>query len=124
MYDTPSFEIPSAVRDIAERNVTQVRHAYEQVADLMRKAQDAMVKSQGAMTQSAIEIQAKSLQYAQANIEQNFKFAADLARARDLKDYLEIQSRYAQAQLAVYAQQAQDITRMMGEAAHKSQPKP
>jgi phasin len=123
MYDTPKFEIPAAVRDLAERNVTQVRQAYEQVLDLMRKAQDAMIKSQGAMTQSAMEIQAKSLQYAQANIEQNFKFAADLARARDLKEYLEIQSRYAQAQLEIYAQQAQEITRLMGEAAHKSQPK-
>lgn len=122
MYDTPQFEIPAAVRELAERNVTQVRQGYEQLLALMRKSQDAMVKSQGAMTQSALEIQAKSLQFAQANIEANFRFAADLARARDLKAYLEIQSRYAQSQLEVYAKQAQEITKLMGNVAHRSQP--
>lgn len=123
MYDTPQFEIPAAVRELAERNVAQVRQGYEQVFGLMRKAQETIVKSQGAMTQSAIEIQARALQFAQANIESNFRFAASLAQARDLKEYLETQSRYAQEQLETYAKQAQEITRLMGEAAHKSQPK-
>lgn len=122
MYDTPQFEIPAAVRELAERNVTQVRQSYEQVLGLMRKAQEAVAKSQGAMTQSALEIQAKSLEFAQANVESNFRFAADLARARDLKEYLETQSRYAQSQLDTYARQAQEITRLMSEAAHKSKP--
>lgn len=121
MYDTPQFEIPAAVRELAERNVTQVRQSYEQLLALVRKSQEAIVKSQGAMTHSAMEIQAKSLQFMQANVESNFRFAADLARARDLKEYLEIQSRYAQSQLETYAQQAQEITRLMGDAAHKSQ---
>lgn len=121
MYDTPQFEIPAAVRELAERNVTQVRQSYEQLLALVRKSQEAIVKSQGAMTQSAMEIQAKSLQFMQSNVESNFRFAADLARARDLKEYLEIQSRYAQSQLETYAQQAQEIARLMGEAAHKPQ---
>lgn len=123
MENGPQFEIPNAVRELAERNITQVRQAYDQVVGLMRKAQETMVKSQGAMTQSALEIQAKSLQFAQSNIESNFRFASELARAKDLKEYLEVQSRYAQEQLETYARQAQEITRLMGEAAHKSQPK-
>jgi hypothetical protein len=120
MYDTPQFEIPSAVRELAERNVVQVRQSYEQVANLIRKAQEAAVKSQGAMAQGAVEIQAKSLEFAQANVMANFTFAAELARARDLKEYLEVQSRYAQSQLEAYAKQSQEITRLMNEAAHKS----
>lgn len=122
MYDTPQFEIPAAVRELAERNVQQVRASYEQVMGLMRKAHEAAVKSQGAMAQSALEIQAKSLEFAQANVMSNFAFAADLARARDLKEYLEVQSRYAQAQMETYSRQAQELTRLMGEAAHKSKP--
>ncbi|MCB1484029.1 MAG: phasin family protein [Hyphomicrobiaceae bacterium] len=122
MYDKPQFEIPAAVRELAERNVAQVRQAYDQVLTLMRKSQEAVAKSQGAMAQSAMEIQAKSLEFAQANIESNFRFASELARARDLKEYLETQSRYAQSQLEIYSKQAQEITRLMSEAAHKSQP--
>lgn len=122
MYDTPPFEIPAAVRELAERNVTQVRQSYEQLMSLMRKTQEAVVKSQGAMTQTALEMQAKSLEFAQANVMANFAFATDLARARDLKEYLEVQSRYAQTQLDVYAKQSQELTRMINEAAHKATP--
>ncbi len=124
MFETASLEIPQAVREMAEKNVAQVRQAYDQFSGLMRQAQDAIVKSQGAMAQSAIEIQAKALQYAQSNVETNFRFAADLARAKDLKDYLDIQSRYAKSQLESYAVQAQEITRLMTEAGQKVQPRP
>ncbi len=124
MYDQTQFEIPAAVRELAERNVVQVRQAYEQFISLVTKAQETMLKSQGAMTMNAVEIQSKALHFAQANIEANFRFAADIAKARDVKEYLEVQSRYAQSQLDAYAIQAQEITRLMGAAAHKSHPKP
>lgn len=122
MYDSPEFEIPAAVRELAERNVAQVRQSYEQLLALMRKAQEAAVKSQGVMAKSALEIQAKALEFAQTNVIANFNFAADLARARDLKEYLEVQSRYAQTQLDAYTKQSQEISKLMNEAAHKAQP--
>ena len=124
MFETPQFEIPPAVREIAERNVAQVRTAYEQVINLMRKAQDTCMKTQGAMTQSTLDIQAKALTFAQANIESNFRFAAELAQAKDIKEYLDIQSRYAKMQMDTYAKQGQEISRLMADAAHKAQPKP
>ncbi|MGL4395860.1 MAG: phasin family protein [Hyphomicrobium sp.] len=123
MYDTPQFEIPAAVRDLAEKNVNQVRQAYDQFMTLASKAQETIVKSQGTMAGAAVDVQAKMLQCAQTNIDANFRFAADLARARDLKEYLEIQSNYARAALETYSKQAQDITRLMTDAAHAAQPK-
>lgn len=123
MFETPSMEIPQAVRELAEKNVAQVRQAYDQFSGLLSQAQDAIVKSQGAMAQSAIEIQTRALQYAQSNVETNFRFAADLARAKDVRDYLDIQSRYAKSQLEAYAQQAQEITRLMTQAGQKVQPR-
>jgi hypothetical protein len=121
MYEQPQFEIPAPVRELAERNVAQVLHAYEQFMGLMRKAQGTILKSQDAMTISAVEIQAKALQFAQANIESNFRFASDLAKARDLKEYLDVQSRYTQSLMETYAKQAQEIAKLAGEAAHKPQ---
>ncbi len=56
-------------------------------------------------------------------MEAGFQLAGELARARDLKEYLEIQSRHAQKQMQTYAQQAQEIGSMMAEAAQKAQPK-
>jgi len=122
MYDKPQFEIPETVRELAERNVEQARAAYTQFMDMARKAQDAVTKSQGAMAAGAIDIQSQALRFAEQNINASFSFAADLARARDLKDYLEIQSRYAQKQMQDYAKQAQELGRMMSEAAQKAKP--
>jgi len=122
MYEAPQFEIPEAVREIAERNVEQARSAYSQFMDMTRQAQDLVVKSQGAMAASAMDIQAKAMRYAEQNIDQSFRFAQDLARARDLKEYVEIQTKYAQSQMQAYATQAQDLGRMMSEAAGKAKP--
>jgi phasin len=124
MYDKPGYEIPEAMRQMAEQNVDQARTAYNQFLDIVRKAQEMMTQSSGAMTKSAMEIQTQVMRYTQANIEAGFQFAAELARARDAKEYVEIQTRHAQRQMQTYAQQAQDIGRLMAEAAQKVQPRP
>lgn len=119
MFQTPPLEIPQAVRELAEKNVMQVRQAYDQFAGLMYQAQEAMVKSQDAIAKSALEIQSKALQYAQSNVETNFRFASELARAKSFKDYLAIQTDYAKFQLETYASQAQQLTKMMAEAGRR-----
>lgn len=123
MYDKPQFDIPDAVRELAERNVEQARTAYQQFLDMARQAQDMVTKSQGAMTAGALDIQTRALRFAEKNIDESFNFASELARARDLKQYMEIQSRYAQRQMQTYAEQAQELGRMMAETAQKAQPK-
>ena len=75
------------------------------------------------MAEVAIDIQSKLLRYTEENVEASFKLAGDLARARDMKDYFEIQNRHAQRQLQTYASQAQEIGKLMATAAQKAQPK-
>ena len=123
MPDMPNMEIPDAVRQLAERNVEQARTAYSQMMDVMRKAQDAVAKSSGAMTEAALEVQAKTMRFASENIEASFKLAGELARARDMKDYFEIQARHAQRQMQTYTAQAQELGQLMSAAAQKAQPK-
>lgn len=124
MYDKPQMEIPEPVRQMAERNVEQARTAYNQFMDMTRQVQSLVSKSSGAMAESASELQARVLKFSEQNMEAGFQFAGELARARDLKEYLEIQSRNAQKQMQTYAQQAQELGRMMSDLAQKSQPKP
>ncbi|MGE0767596.1 MAG: phasin family protein [Hyphomicrobiaceae bacterium] len=123
MSDTPQFEIPAQMRDLAEQNVNQARQAYSQFLDMAKKAQDVLTRSTGAATDSAREAQTKAMRYAQDNMDANFQFAADLARARDVKEAMEIQARYAQRQMQTYAEQAQELGRLMADAAQKMQPR-
>ena len=123
MYDKPQFEIPEAVRELAERNVDQARSAYNQFIDMARQVQETLAKSQGAMASGAMELQSKIAKFAEENIEASFAFASALSRARDLKEYLEIQQRHAQKQMQVYAVQAQELGKLLSEAAQKAQHK-
>lgn len=123
MYDKPQFEIPVAVRELAERNVEQARSAYNQLMEAARRVQETLAKSQGAMASGAMELQARMAQFAEENIQSSFAFAADLSRARDLKEYIEIQQRYTQKQMRTYADQAKELGALLSEAAQKAQPK-
>ena len=50
MADLPQFEIPEAMREMAERNVEQARSAYSQFLDMARQAQDVVSKSSDTIT--------------------------------------------------------------------------
>jgi phasin len=123
MTDKPAMEIPAAMREMAERNVEQARSAYTQFMDMARQAQDMVAKSSDAMATSGKEVQARALRYAQENMDASFAFASDLARSRDLKEFLEIQQRYAQKQAMTYTQQAHELDRLMADAAQMAQRK-
>ena len=124
MFDKTPFEFPDAIRQMAEKNVDQSKAAYAQFMDMTRKAQAMMTQSTGSMTEAATEIQKRTLRFAEQNMEAGFKFAADLARARDLKEYMEIQTRHTQQQMAAYAEQSKELGALMAEAARKATPKP
>jgi len=123
MTDMPKMEIPDALRQMAEKNIEQSRQAYSQLIESMRQAQEMFSRSSGAMTEVALELQGKIIRFTDENLEASFRVAGDLARARDMKDYFEIQSRHAQLQMHNYALQAQELGRLLAEAAQKTQPK-
>ena len=123
MSDTPSFDIPPQMRDMAEKNVEQARTAFGQFMELARQAQELMVRSHGAIAEGAREVQQKAMRYTQDNLDASFAFASDLARARDVQEALEIQTRYAQRQVRTYAEQSQDLGRTLADTAQKMQPR-
>jgi phasin len=123
MPQMPPMEIPEPVRQLAERNVEQSRSAYMQFVEMARRAQDMVTKSSGTMTQTALDIQTKAMRFAEQNVDAGFTLATELAKARDMKEYFEIQQKHAQRQMQAYATQAQELGRLMTEAAQKVQPK-
>lgn len=123
MTQNPAFEIPSAMRDMAERNVEQARNAYGQFLEAARQAQELVSRSSEAMTAGVREVNEAAMRFTAQNMDASFTFARDLAQARDLKEALEMQQTFAQRQMDTYAQQAQELTRLMADAAQRAQPK-
>ena len=121
MADKLPFEIPDAVRDLTERNVEQARTTFNQFLTMARQAQDMFARSSPLMTDGTREVQDRAFRYAQANLDASFNYALDLARARDLNDYMQIHSRYTQSQMKSFTDQAQESGRLVTEAAQKAQ---
>jgi len=115
MPQNQPFEIPQQLRELAERNVEQARTAYGQLMDAMAQATG--------MWMSAMPSNERAIQFAKQNAEACFAAASELANAKDIQDLLAIQSRSAQTQMQAYALQAQELGRLMVEAAQSVQPR-
>ena len=124
MADKPSFEIPSELRDFAEKNVEQARAAYGQFMDFMTQAMGAWADSAGVDTMTGFKaVQDKAIAFAKENAERSFALASDLARAKDIQEVLTLQGRYAQTQIQTFGIQAQQLAWLMADAMRDLQPK-
>jgi phasin len=122
MNPTPEFEIPAGVREMIGKSVEQAKDAYVRLTDASRQAQDIVAKSAVAMSSGAKELQEKAVQYTEANVQASFEAATRLVNAKDFKEALEIQGQFARRQAETYTQQAQELSRLVAQAAQKAQP--
>ena len=125
MPQNQPFEFPQQLRELAERNVEQARTAYGQLMDAMAQATGMWMSARPSneMTSGFKVVRERAIQFAKQNAEACFAAASELANAKDIQDLLAIQSRSAQTQMQAYALQAQELGRLMVEAAQSVQPR-
>jgi phasin len=126
MVSRSPFEVPEPIRELAEKNVAQARAAYGQFMDAMAQAMEMWSRALPAneVTAGFKVAQERAIRFAKQNAEACFALASELANAKNIQDMLAIQSRYAQTQMQAYALQAQELGRLMAEAAQSGvQPK-
>jgi phasin len=122
MNQTMDFEIPASVRDLASKSVEQAREAYNRYLEAARQAHDVVSRSTDVLASGAREINEKAVKYTEANLQASFDLAQRLCNARDLKEALDIQNQFARRQMEAYAQQAQEISRLLAQSAQKANP--
>jgi hypothetical protein len=122
MAQPPTFEIPQQLREMAEKNLEHARSAYGQLMDAMTQAMGmwANATPANAMTAGFKVVQDRAVKFAKQNGDACFNLATELATAKDLTDVLSIQSRHAQSMMQSYSLQAQELSRLMVEAAQSS----
>ncbi len=114
-------EIPQEVRDLAVKNIDQARAACNQLMESAQKAQE-MIKSivpSNPMAAGLSDVQERAMRFTQQNLDASFSMANELAKAKDLQEAMQIQSRYAQMQMHAYALQAQELGALVNSAAKK-----
>ena len=108
-----NLEIPDALRNLAQQSVLQARDAYDQFVAAARQAQGLAANSSGSVAAAVKELQQRSMQFAEQNAEAGLSLAGDLAKARDLNEWVEIQQQHARQQAEAYTQQTQELVRLI-----------
>jgi phasin len=103
--DAPNYEIPTEMRDFAEKSVEQARKAIDGFLSAAQKTVDTIETSADTMQASTKDLTRKTLSYAEQNIAAAFDLAQRLVRAKDPQEAMQLQAEYVRSQFA--AMQAQ-----------------
>jgi hypothetical protein len=114
MAQNQLFEMPKQLRELAEKNVEQVRAAYAQFMDAIAQAWSTAPSN--VMTSGFRDVQALAIRFANENAEAGFALAKELANAKDILGVMTLQGQYTQTQLQSYGRQAHELGRLMAEA--------
>ena len=122
MTQDQQSEIPQQMRDLAMQNIAQARAAYGQLMEAAQKSQEIMktITPSHPMVAGLNEVQERALRFTQQNLDASFSLAGELAKAKDLKEFMQIQNRHAQLQMHSYALQAQELGSLVSEAVQKA----
>ena len=98
-------EIPSRIRDLAEKNVEQAREAFLGFMGAARKATSATET----FSSGAKDAMTKATSFAEDNVKAALDLAQKLVRAKDVQEILALQTAFAKSQLAAMQTQAKEL---------------
>lgn len=112
-----SYEIPTEMRDFADRSVAQARKAFEGFMGAVHKASETVDGATGSVSTNAKDAAAKAVGYAEQNVTAAFDLAAKMVHAKDVQEVLKLQTEFVQAQMAAIQTQAKEIGSAVQKAA-------
>ena len=115
--NTPNFEIPANIRELAEKSVDQAKTFYDQATAAGDETTAAIEKSAGIVQAGTNEITAKAVSLARENIESSLDLAKKLVAAKDLQEAIQLQTAFVQDQLKLAAEQTKEIGELSAKVA-------
>jgi phasin len=111
------FEIPKEMRSMADAGFDQARKAFEKFL-VGAQATAGSLEERGATVQAgAKDIAAKTMAYAEKNVQSSLDYAQSLLHAKDLSEVMRLHGEYVQAQMRSLTEQASEMGRIVGRAA-------
>jgi phasin len=116
MTKTP-YEVPTEMREFAEKSVDQARKAFDGFITAAHKATEQVQKSADTARVSAVEAGSKAFAQAEANISAAFDHAQKLVRAKDMSEVMALQTEFVKSQMAALQTQMKDLGENIQKAA-------
>jgi phasin family protein len=110
------FEIPQAMRDLAEQDLT---HAH--AGDFENKtARVGMAAMPSPMAASFKDVRERAMDFAKENAESACAFAGKVCNAKTPQEILTLQTRFAQDRTQTFTKNTQELCGLIGETVQKS----
>ena len=121
MTDNP-FEIPQAMRDLAETNIKQAHAVYDQLTDFISETIDTWVDAIPAnpMAEGFMYVQDRATEIAMENADAASEFVSQISDARTFEDIVMLETRFVQNRMQAFVAQTQQLYGLIGEALQAS----
>jgi len=111
------FELPPDMKAFAEKSVEQAKQAFDGFINAAHQAVSTLEGQTETARQSARDVTAKAMTFAQKNIASSFEFMQKLVQAKDFQEVLKLQTDYVQTQMQVLTEQAKELGESTAKAA-------
>jgi phasin len=106
---TPKMGTPQAVREMADKGITQAKASYEKMIAATGEASSAMQQAHSTAVLSAVASSAKIVEFARINSNAAFDYATRLFAANSPSEFIEVSTDHAREQFKVLSEQAKEL---------------
>jgi phasin len=110
--NTPNYEIPTEMRDFAEKSVEQARKAIDGFMSAAQKTVDTFEGSTNTLQATATDATRKTFSYAEQNLSAAFDLAQRMVRAKDPQEAMQIQAEFVRSQFQAMQTQMKEFGSM------------
>jgi phasin len=111
------YEIPSELRDFAERSVDQARKAFEGFVTVAQKTAGTVDGAAQEAQSGAKQVGSQILGYAEQNVNAAFDLAQKLVHAKDPQEAYALQSEFLKTQINALQTQAKELGALIQKSA-------
>ena len=109
IFNMQNFEIPFAIREVAEQSIEQAQATYDKVKSATEEATSVLEDAIELSRMHSAKINEKVLDATKANTSAAFDFFKDVIAVNSMSEVFEHQSGFAQEQLSVVSKQGEEI---------------
>jgi phasin len=108
-FELSKPEIPLVLREIAEKNVSQAREAYEKLRSAAEEAADVLEESYANASKGVSDYGLKIIEAARENTNAAFDFASQLVTVKSMSEMVELSTRHTRKQYEALAAQTKEL---------------
>ena len=103
-------EMPEDIADAVQKSTNQARSTFENTSELAQSNMSALDSAAGALRACSLDLQRKTIEMAQTNINAGFDYFRRALALKHPADFLALNQEFVRDQLAAFSSQASELS--------------